>query len=52
MCALSTCGLANLRLRLLGGGIARGDHVRPTTSRGLNSGGWAARPVRGEGRER
>jgi hypothetical protein len=37
---------------LLGGGIARGDHVRPTTSRGLNSGGWAARPVRGEGRER
>jgi hypothetical protein len=37
---------------LLGGGIARGDHVRPTTSRGLNSGGWAARPVRGKGRER
>jgi hypothetical protein len=36
---------------LLGGRIARGDHVRPT-SRGLNSGGWAARPVRGEGRER
>jgi hypothetical protein len=32
---------------LLGGGIASGDHVRPTTSRGLNSGGWAARPVRG-----
>ena len=30
---------------------ARGDHVRPTTSRGLNSGGWAGRPVRGEGRE-
>ena len=37
---------------LLGGGIASGDHVRPTTSRGLNSGGWAARPVKGEGRER
>jgi hypothetical protein len=37
---------------LLGGGIASGDHVRLTTSRGLNSGGWAARPVRGEGRER
>jgi hypothetical protein len=32
---------------LLGGRIARGDHVRPTTSRGLNSGGWAARPVQG-----
>jgi hypothetical protein len=32
---------------LLGVGIASGDHVRPTTSRGLNSGGWAARPVRG-----
>jgi hypothetical protein len=31
----------------LGGGIKNGDHVRPTTSRGLNSGGWAARPVRG-----
>jgi hypothetical protein len=27
---------------LLGGRIARGDHVRPTTSRGLNSGGWRA----------
>jgi hypothetical protein len=26
--------------------------VRPTTSRGLNSGGWVARPVRGEIRER
>jgi hypothetical protein len=37
---------------LLGGKIARGDHVRPTTSRGLNSGGWAARPVGGKGRER
>ena len=37
---------------LLGVGIASGDHVRPTTSRGLTSGGWAARPVRGEGRER
>ena len=34
---------------LLGGGIAREDHVRPTTSRGLNSGGWAARPVQGGG---
>src|SRR6202012_530824 len=32
---------------LLGGRIASGDHVRPTTSRRLNSGGWAARPVRG-----
>jgi hypothetical protein len=31
---------------LLGGRIASGDHMRPTTSRGLNSGGWAARPVR------
>jgi hypothetical protein len=37
---------------LLGGRTASGDHVRPTTSRGLNSGGWAARLVRGEGRER
>jgi hypothetical protein len=37
---------------LLGSRIAPGDHVRPTTSRGLNSGGRAARPVRGEGRER
>src|SRR5271155_3032880 len=36
---------------LLGGRIACGDHVRPTTLRGLNSGGWAGRPVRGEGRE-
>jgi hypothetical protein len=26
--------------------------TRPTTSRGLNSGGWAAQPVTGEGRER
>jgi hypothetical protein len=37
---------------LLGGEIKSRDHVRPTTSRGLNSGGWAARPVRGEDRER
>jgi hypothetical protein len=37
---------------LLGGRIASGDHVRPTTSRRLNSGGWAARPAKGEGRER
>ena len=34
---------------LLGGRIARGDYVRLTTSRGLNSGGWAARPVQGGG---
>jgi hypothetical protein len=46
-------GSRNVRAAsLLGGGIKSGDHVRPTTSRGLNSGGWAARPVRGEGRER
>ena len=32
---------------LLGGGSRAGNHVGPTTSRGLNSGGWAARPVRG-----
>jgi hypothetical protein len=32
---------------LLGGRIARGDHVRPASSRGLNSGDWAARPVMG-----
>jgi len=34
---------------VLGGGIASRDHVRLTTSRGLNSGGWAAWTVRGEG---
>jgi hypothetical protein len=33
---------------LLGGGIARGDHVRPTTSRGPNSGRWG--PGRSGGR--
>jgi hypothetical protein len=37
---------------LLGGGIPSRDHVRPTTSRGLNPGGWAAGPVTREGRER
>jgi len=37
---------------LLGGGIASGDHVRSTTSRGLNSGGRAAQQATGEGRER
>ena len=30
---------------LLGGGIPSGDHVRPTTSRGLNLEDWAAQPV-------
>jgi hypothetical protein len=37
---------------LLGGGILSGDHVRPTTLRGLNLGGWATRQVGREGRER
>jgi hypothetical protein len=37
---------------LLEGGIKTGDHVRPTTSRGLNLGCWAARLVTGESRER
>jgi len=37
---------------LPGGRIANGDHVRPTTSRGLNSGDCAARSLRGKGRER
>jgi hypothetical protein len=36
---------------VLGGWIAREDHVRLTPSRGLNSEAWASGPVRGMGRE-